>query len=166
MLPRCLKYMPNIWASCLCKGCCCFLPLPLPSLSFLLLLNPKLSKDNYSVCVMFLDGSRNVNQLQKKSDQCQPLADLHQSRHLATGSLQDAVWPCLTCFKTPAVPLYKALQSLLPDLLASSRATLAPRLQRRRASLGPLIAGIYFCQVHAFRISLKNFFFKKALPDF
>lgn len=61
------------------------------SLLSLLLLNPKLSKDNYSVCVMFLDGLRNVNQLQKKSDQCQPLADLHQSRHLATGSLQDAV---------------------------------------------------------------------------
>ena len=136
------------------------------SLLFLLLLNPNLSKDNYSVCVMFLDGLRNVNQLQKKSDQCQPLTDLHQSRHLATGSLQDAMWLCLTCFKTPAVPLYKALQSLLPDLSASSWATLAPRLQQQGLLLGPLIAGIYFCQVHAFRISLKNFFFKKALPDF
>ena len=57
-------------------------PSPYFSLLFLLLINPNFSKDNYSVYVMFLDGLRNVNQLQKKSDQCQPLTDLHQSSHL------------------------------------------------------------------------------------
>lgn len=57
-------------------------PSPSFSLLFLLLLNPNLSKDNYSVYVMFPDGLRNANQLRKKSDQCQPLTDLHQSSHL------------------------------------------------------------------------------------
>lgn len=98
------------YLSCLSCCCCCFLPLPssFSLLSLLLILNPKLSKDDYSVCVMFLDGLKNVNQLQRKSDRVSALDGPHRSRHLATGSLQDAVWPCLTCFETPAVPLYKA----------------------------------------------------------
>ena len=90
-------------------------PFPSFSLLFRLLLNPNLSKDNYSVYVMFLDGLRNANQLRKKSDQCQPLTDLHQSSHLPQAvfkvqcdhvspalklQLSLFIRPCRACFQT------------------------------------------------------------------